>query len=178
MSQSSGVHNFPVTITAIGTIVYRAYPNAADASQAGMTVPSAGDRSAYVLEVPIARKFSSKFSAQITPVFVHRNAVNKGFENNDDYALGFAARYKVTRSFSLIGEYYSRMNAHANTPYYNSAGMGFDIETGGHVFQVVFTNSMGLNTRTVITETAGNIQNGDVRFGFNITRTFQLTKRK
>lgn len=178
MSQSSGASSFPVTITAIGTIVYRAFPNSADASQASIPLPSAGDRSAYVLEVPIARKFSSKFSAQITPVFVHRNAVDKSFENNDDYALGFAARYKLTRSFSLIGEYYSRMNAHANTPYYNSAGLGFDIETGGHVFQVVFTNSMGLNTRTIITQTQGNINNGDVRFGFNITRTFQLTKRK
>ena len=178
VSQSSGVKNFPVTITVIGTAVYRAFPNAADASQASIPLPSTGDRMGYVIEVPIARKFSSKFSAQVTPVFVHRNAVDKNFENNDDYAVGFAARYKVTKSMSLIGEYYSRMNAHTNTPYYNSAGLGFDIETGGHVFQVVFTNSMGLNTRTVITETAGDINNGDVRFGFNITRTFQLTKRK
>jgi hypothetical protein len=70
------------------------------------------------------------------------------------------------------------MTVHANSPYYNSAGFGFDIETGGHVFQLIFTNSTGLNPNTIVTHTDGNWGNGDVRFGFNITRTFQLTKRK
>src|SRR5689334_13019648 len=94
------------------------------------------------LEVPIAWKFSSKFSAQVTPIFVHRNAVNKAYENNDDYAVALAARYKMTRSISLIGEYHNRLNANSASPYYNSAGLGVDIETGGHVFQLIFTNSL------------------------------------
>jgi len=174
--QSSGVHNFPVTITAIATVTYQAWPNKPDAT---LTDPDAStiDRMGYVLEVPIARKFSSKFSAQITPIFIHRNAVKKSFENNDDIAVAFAARYKITRSFSLIGEYHDRLNANSNSPYYNSAGLGFDIETGGHVFQMVFTNSFGLNPQTVVTQTDGNINKGDVQFGFNITRTFQVGKR-
>jgi hypothetical protein len=138
----------------------------------------------YVAEVHIARKFSTNFSAQITPMFIHRNAVNKAFENNDDYAIAFATRYKFTRSLSLIGEYYSRMNVHANSPYYNSAGLGIDIETGGHVFQLIFTNSLGLNPQTIVTQTGaidgsdGKISRGDVHFGFNITRTFQVGKRQ
>ncbi len=175
--QSTGEHNFPVTITAIGTMTYQGYPNASDPTWS-LPVPSTSDRMGYVLEVPIARKFSSKFSAQLTPIFVHRNAVDKSIENNDDYAVAFAARYKLTRSFSLIAEYYDRLNANANSPYYNSAGFGFDIETGGHVFQMIFTNSTGLNPQTTVTQTDGNINKSDVRFGFNITRTFQLGKRK
>lgn len=178
VQQSSGAKNVPVTITAIGTITYQAFPNAADAVAFNMPEPSTSDRMGYVLEVPIARKFSSKFSAQITPIFVHRNAVNKLYENNDDYAVALAARYKVTRSISLIGEYYNRLNANSASPYYNSAGFGVDIETGGHVFQLVFTNSLGLNPQTIVTQTDGNVNNGDIHFGFNITRTFQLAKRK
>lgn len=175
--QSSGAHSFPVTITAIGTVTYQAYPNA---SQATTTDPdrSTLDRMGYVLEVPIARKFSSRFSAQVTPIFVHRNAVDKTVNNNDDYAILSAARFKITRSVSLIGEYCARLNAHSNSPYYNAAGLGFDIETGGHVFQLVFTNSLGLNTQTMVTQTDGKVGNGDIHFGFNITRTLQVGKRK
>jgi hypothetical protein len=157
-------------------MTYQGYPNAADAGSA--PVPSTADRMGYVVEVPIARKFNSKFSAQVTPIFIHRNAVSKSIENNDDYAVAIAARYKLTRSFSLIAEYYDRLNVHADSPYYNSAGLGFDIETGGHNFQMVFTNSKGLNPQTTVTQTDGNLNKGDVRFGFNITRTFQFGKRK
>jgi hypothetical protein len=175
--QSSGAHGFPFTITALGTVTYQAYPNA---SQASVADPdrSAIDRMGYVLEVPIARKFSSKFSAQITPIFVHRNAVNKSVNNNDDFALLSAARLKITRSLSLIGEYCARLNTHTSSPYYDAAGIGLDIETGGHVFQLIFTNSLGLNTQTMVTQTDGNIGKGDIHFGFNITRTLQLGKRK
>ncbi|GHM98535.1 hypothetical protein WSM22_00250 [Cytophagales bacterium WSM2-2] len=176
--QTSGEHSFPVTITAIGTITYQAFPNAADAAANGIPNPSTADRMGYILEVPIARKFSPSFSLQVTPVLIHRNGVNKAYENNDDFALGIGGRYKLTRSFSLIGEYYNRLNANSASPFYNSAGVGFDIETGGHVFQMLFTNSLGLNPQTIVTQTDGNIGKGDIRFGFNITRTFQVGKRK
>ena len=174
--QSNGAKSFPVTITGIGTFMYQPYPNATDAANNGIPVPSTSDRLSYVAELLIARKFSSKFSAQISPTFVHRNGVNQSYENNDDVAIGFGGRFKFTRSISLIGEYYSRMNVHANSPYYDSFGAGFDIETGGHVFQLVFTNSLGLNPNTIVTKTED--KPSDLRFGFNITRTFQMTKRK
>ncbi len=175
--QSTGAKVFPVTVTAIGTMTYQAYPNAANATLQNPDI-STSDRMGYVLEVLIARKFSSKFSAQISPMIVHRNAVVKAFENNDDYAIGFAARYRFTKSVALLGEYNARMNANANSPYYNSAGLGVDIETGGHVFQLIFTNSLGLNPQSIVTQTDGNIGSGDIHFGFNVTRTFQLGKRK
>jgi Membrane bound beta barrel domain (DUF5777) len=127
--------------------------------------------------VLIARKFSSKFSAQVMPVIVHRNVVNKLYENNDDYALGFAARYKITRSLALTSEYFHRLNQTQNSPYYNSLGFGLEIETGGHVFQLVFSNSQGMIDRAVVAETDGNFSNGDIHFGFNVTRAFQLKKK-
>ncbi len=170
--QSTGARNFPVTITTIGTANLKTTPSASENPSVLFE-----DRLSYVAQVLIARKFSSKFSAQVMPVFVHRNAVNKLVENNDDYAIGIAGRYKITRSLALTGEYFHRLNQTQNTPYYNSLGFGLEIETGGHVFQMVFSNSLGMIDRAVVAETDGNFGNGDVHFGFNISRAFQLKKK-
>jgi Membrane bound beta barrel domain (DUF5777) len=169
--QSTGARNFPVTITAIGTANIKT--SLTDEQIPGIKFD---DKVSYVAQVLIARKFSTKFSAQIMPVIVHRNAVKKSTENNDDYAIGVAARFKITRSLALTGEYFHRLNPAINTPYYNSLGFGLEIETGGHVFQMVFSNSQGMIDRAVVAETDGNFSNGDIHFGFNVTRVFQLKK--
>lgn len=171
--QSTGARNFPVTITTIGTVNLKTTPSASENPSVQFQ-----DRLSYVAQVLIARKFSPKFSAQLTPVFVHRNVVNKLFENNDDYALGIAGRYKITRSLAITGEYFHRLNQLKNSPYYNSLGFGLEIETGGHVFQMVFSNSLGMIDRAVVAETDGNFSNGDVHFGFNVSRAFQVRKKK
>jgi Membrane bound beta barrel domain (DUF5777) len=171
--QSTGARNFPVTITAIGTTNIKTSPNA---DENPLIVFE--DRLSYVAQVMFARKFTPNFSAQITPVFVHRNTVEQDYENNDDFAIGVGSRYKITKSLALSGEYYYRVNPHENTPYYNSIGFGLDIETGGHVFQLLFTNSLGMIERSVVTETDGDFGAGDIHFGFNISRTFQLQKPK
>ena len=85
---------------------------------------------------------------------------------------------RITKSLSLLGEYFIRLNAHENSPYYDPVGFGLDIETGGHIFQLLFTNSRDMVDRSVITQTDGNFFDGDIHFGFNISRSFQLGKRK
>ncbi len=42
--QSTGAKSFPVTITAIGTVTYQPYPNAADATGNNIPLPSTADR--------------------------------------------------------------------------------------------------------------------------------------
>ena len=171
--QSTGARNFPMTITAMGTTNIKTSPNAEENPLLVFE-----DRLSYVAQVMFARKFSTNFSAQLTPIFVHRNTVDQSIENNDDFALGVGGRYKITKSLALSGEYYYRLNPHENTPYYNSIGFGLDVETGGHVFQLLFTNSLGMIERSVVTETDGDFGAGDIHFGFNISRTFQIKKPK
>lgn len=175
LGQSTG--SIPFTITALTSINYVTTPK-----KELSTIPiSAEDRVAYVTQLLIARKFNTNLSLQINPLFIHRNRVKKRFENNDDFALGFAGRYKITRSLALTGEYIYRVNAKENNPEYqrfDSVGFGLDIETGGHVFQLVFTNSLGLVERAIIAETNDDFWAGDIHFGFNITRTFQLSKKR
>ncbi len=177
--QSTGARNFPVTITAMGTTNIKTSPNEEE-----NPLITFEDRLSYVAQVMIARKFTPNFSVQLTPVFVHRNTVNQDYENNDDFSLGLGARYKITKSMALCGEYYYRLNPMDNTKipdlykHYNSIGAGLDIETGGHVFQVLISNSQGMIDRAVIAETDGNVKKGDIRLGFNISRTFQIKKPK
>ena len=176
LAQRSG--GIPVTVTALGTVNYKLSPRKDDSP-----IPiTAEDRISYVSQLLIARKITPGLSFQVNPIFVHRNRVDQDYENNDDFALGFAGRQKVSRSMAITAEYLVRLNSRENMvpvyERYNAIGFGIDIETGGHVFQLVFTNSLGLIERSVVTETSGNFWDGDIHFGFNVTRSFQLSRKK
>ena len=136
--------------------------------------PDLSSRMAYTHQLIVARKFSSSFSFQISPTLVHRNSVAEDEDPNDIYALGAGGRIKLTKRVSLNAEYYYQFNTVEDSPMMNSVAIGFDIETGGHVFQLHFTNSRAMIEKGFITETTGDFFDGDIHFGFNISRTFQL----
>jgi hypothetical protein len=160
----------PVSITAFGNAAVKTSPKKEDAGY-DITLQ---DRMSYSAQLLIARKVSASLSLQLMPSFVHKNTVDQSIENNDQFALGVGGRLKVSKSVSLNSEYYYRFNVPDANPYYNSLGFGVDIETGGHVFQLVLTNTRGLMERAFITETEGDFFAGEVHLGFNITRTFQF----
>jgi hypothetical protein len=112
------------------------------------------------------------------PTFLHKNRVDQTIEKNDLFLLGIGGRYKVSRSIALTSEYYYRLNTIDNNPYTNALGFGVDIETGGHVFQLVMSNSRGLTERAFLSETLGDFFDGDIHFGFNVTRSFQIKNQK
>jgi hypothetical protein len=172
--QSKGAKSFPVTVNAYLNAALRTSPRKADATYD----IKLEDRMAYVGQLLIARKFNSVLSLQLMPTFVHKNTVDNTIENNDTFALGIGGRIKVSKSIALTSEYYYRVNPHPNDPYNNIVGFGVDIETGGHVFQLVMTNTRGLTERAFLTETPGSFVKGDIHLGFNVTRTFQLRKPK
>jgi hypothetical protein len=172
--QSKGAQNFPATITALGGAAYQASPKD-DAVPEGFEDI---DRLAYVGQLLIARKFTPNLSLQLMPTFVHRNAVLEGIEKNDQIAIGLGGRIKITKSVALTSEYYYRLDVPENNQNYNTLGFGIDIETGGHVFQILFTNTRGLTERAFITQTEGDFGDGDIHLGFNVTRTFQLKHKK
>jgi hypothetical protein len=134
-------------------------------------------RLSYIHQLMVARKFSDAFSLQITPTFIHRNFVPTALDPNDLYALGAGGRYKITKRVSLNAEYYwvYRHNAEfLEVEYFNPLSVGFDIETGGHVFQILLTNSRGMREGGFIGRTTGNWLDGDIHVGFNISRVFSF----
>lgn len=159
----------PVTVAGFGYVAMRA-AGPGDAS-------SLNDRTAYVTQLLIARKFD-RLSLQLMPSFVHKNAVDKSTESNDQVVLGIGGRFKISRSVALTSEYYYRLNEKASSKYKNSIGFGVDIETGGHVFQLIVANSQTTTERAFLTESTGDFFNGDIHLGFNVTRAFQLKQQK
>jgi len=132
-------------------------------------------RAGYYYQSIIGRKFSRKFSLQLSPTIVHRNEVEAG-DVNDTYAIGIGSRFKLSKRTALVVDYFPVLNRPSSSDTRNSLSLGFDIETGGHVFQLHFSNSTGMNERAFITDTHDSWGKGEVRFGFNLSRVFTIKK--
>ena len=135
------------------------------------------ERNAYTWQLLLARKFNSNFSLQIAPTFIQRNRVATRQDDNFLIALGIGARYKVSNRVAIVSEYYPQFTDY-DEQFYNAIAFGVDIETGGHVFQLHFTNAVQMNERGFIGETSENFWDGGVHYGFNIIRVFDLKPGK
>lgn len=135
--------------------------------------PDFKHRWAYITQILLARKFGEAFSLQLSPTLLHRNLVPLNRDPVNLPALGAGARYKLSERMSLNIEYFYRFQEDAADSY-NPFAIGLDIETGGHVFQLHLTNARQMTERGFLAETAGDFFNGDIHFGFNISRVFQL----
>tara|TARA_R110002096_G_scaffold436050_1_gene666220 strand:- start:160776 stop:161699 length:924 start_codon:yes stop_codon:yes gene_type:complete len=177
--QSKGAKNFPITITGFSGIYYQSL-RFTDGLPHNET-----ERYRYVNQLVLARKFNSNFSAAITPTHVHNNIVDLESFDNSVFAIGLGARYKFTPMHALNIEYIHQLNpytfedADGNIQdMRNSLSIGFDIETGGHVFQLFLTNSQAISEPLVISDTQNSWLDGDIHFGFNISRVFTIKRPK
>lgn len=132
----------------------------------------------YHTQLIIGRKFSKKFTAQLMPIYVHRNFVFTNTESNDLFVIAAAGRIKLLPRLALNAEYFFALPGQLNDINTNSLSLGFDIETGGHVFQLHVTNSPYMVEKSFIGENIGRWDKGDIYFGFNISRVFDLKRKK
>lgn len=128
----------------------------------------------YVHQLIVAKKVNKNFSFQLTPTLIHRNLVSSFDEDNDVLALGIGLRHKLTRRTSINVEYFYPQRTGIQSRFTNSLSIGFDIETGGHVFQLHFTNSTAMIEKAFIAENTQSWKNLGFMFGFNISRVFTL----
>lgn len=131
----------------------------------------------YVSQLLLARKFGDRFSLILAPTLVHRNLVHYT-EKNTSFSLGIGFRYKFTKRLGIIVDYYYNFDK-IKTPengYYAPLGVGIELETGGHVFHLLFSNNKSLLESQYLTENKDNWIKGQVRFGFNISRVFNIIK--
>lgn len=135
-------------------------------------------RMAYYGQAIIGRKFSENLTLQLMPTLLHRNLVETIADPNELFAAGFGGRVKLSKRISLNVDYYYVINQNEGREVHNPLSVGFDIETGGHVFQLHFTNAVGMNERVFLTETTNSWGRGDIQFGFNISRAFQIGKKR
>ncbi|HNH20701.1 MAG TPA: DUF5777 family beta-barrel protein [Ferruginibacter sp.] len=171
--QSNGRRKMPFTISYVPTIALKTLKYEDPDRKNYYT-----SRLYFSHQLLIGRKFSEGTSLQLMPTYIHRNLVKYAAESNDLFAIGIGGRQKITRRVSINAEYYYQLPGYRLNGTSNSLSLGFDIETGGHVFQLHFTNSRGMNERTFISETTGLWEKGDIYFGFNISRVFTLSRKK
>ena len=138
-------------------------------------------RTSYTYQALIARKFNSNVSLQLMPTLLHRNYIFNSKDENDLFSLGIGGRVKLTRSLALLADYFysfSRFRQDNASTYYNPLGIGVEIETGGHVFHMFFTNNGSILENSFLANTTSSWGKGEYKFGFNISRTFGIGKRK
>lgn len=179
LRQSEGVKNMPIQLSYMAsTEIIGLNTNAA--MQQNYT-----SRMSFIQQVLIARKFNENFSAQLTPTFIHRNLVPTELDRNDLVACGIGGRYKLSKRIAFNVEYYYVYRANqsaieksvpAPTKYYNPLSIGIDIETGGHVFQIMLTNSIAMREGGFIGKTTGSWTDAGIHLGFNISRVFSFNK--
>lgn len=181
LRQCSGAKNIPVTLTYLADAQIKSVKFADPSRDNKFT-----DRVYYTHQLLIGRKFGDRLSLQLMPTLVHRNLTTSPEDKNDVYAMGVAGRFKLSKRTAFNAEYYYVPSGQMATSYVNSLSLGLDIETGGHVFQLHFTNSPDMTYKGFITETQeqwffqgndGRLMSG-IRFGFNVSRVFTVVKPK
>ena len=169
LRQSTGAKKMPVTMAVLSTMAIKTLK------------PTDQDRENYfsnnlyyAFQLILGRKFSEALTLQLSPSLVHRNLVETVEEENDVFACGVSGRIKLSKRVSLNAEYIYVFPDQLDPKYHNSLSIGFDIETGGHVFQLHLSNSLPMIEKGFIAETDQTWGDGGVHLGFNISRVFNL----
>ncbi len=175
-------NKIPLSLCFYGDLGYTSMKT--DNLYAGMVRPKTNEahRFQYCSQLLIARKFNNWFSLQLIPSFVHRNFIKRQVntsngkeDTNELFSLGIGGRIKLTKRVAIVADYfYNFSEFQTNNPmgYYNPLAVGFEIETGGHVFHVNFTNSVAIIESSLLTTTQDSWLKGQIKLGFNISRWF------
>ena len=130
------------------------------------------DRLIYVAQLLVSRKVNKNLSLELAPTFFHENFVIDDKQANSQYAIGMGGRYKFAKRWSVNIDYAAHLNRSNTSPYKNPLSIGFDLETGGHVFQMHFSSSQGIHEAGFLGNTTGDWTTGNIFFGFNLLRVF------
>lgn len=175
---SQEVNGFPFAIVGFSSIAVngemkkRDYPNM-----------KFQNRLTYVTQLLISRKFNRNLSLEVAPSFFHENTVRDVYDsngkpilpnpqNNNQFAIGMGGRYKFSKRWSFNMDYAAHLNRASASRYRNPLSVGVDLETGGHVFQILFTNSRAIHEAGYLGQTSGDWGKREICFGFNLVRVF------
>ncbi len=160
-------NGFPFTIVGFNSILVNT-----GLDEANLPLIEFKHRLGYTFQVLIARKVNSNLSFELAPTLFHDNYVQINEQDNTQFAIGLGARHKLGNRWSINLDYGLHTNRASNSPFKNPLSIGIDLETGGHVFQMHFTNAQGMNTNTFLGQSIGDWSDGDIYFGFNLSRVF------
>ncbi|WP_310379290.1 DUF5777 family beta-barrel protein [Flavobacterium sp.] len=176
--KSQEIEGFPVTIVGFNSLAINA-----ELKKENFPRLKFDNRLSYVTQLLISRKFTNKLSLEIAPSYLHENTLRDILDNtntpilpnpqaNDQFALGMGGRYKFAKRWAFNVDYAAHLNRASQSIYKNPLSIGVDLETGGHVFQMHFTNSRAMHEAGYLGQTTGDWGKGEIAFGFNLVRVF------
>ena len=169
LRQSTGKRNMPISAAlVVGAAIETQKPD--DPTRENYF----SSRLFYTSQLIIGSKLNDYVTLELVPSYVHRNLVKTTDEKNYVYAMGIGGRIRLTRRMTINAEYVYVLPNQLASNFKNSLSVGLDIETGGHVFQLHFTNSTSMSEYGFITQTENNWGKNAVRFGFNVSRVFTI----
>ena len=136
-----------------------------------------------------ALKYSFQLSLTSQPVSGVSLAMVPGILFNADpsvsgedplITLGLGGRVHLWKSLSLVADWVPIVSGYTLTTTFgefnrfDAYGVGLEIFVGGHVFQIVLTNSAGLATDQYMRGGDLDPENLDLRLGFNIFRILEF----
>ena len=133
-----------------------------------------GDRVSFTQQLLLSRKVSPRLSVELMPTYFYEGYVEYEPQDNHQFALGIGGRYKVGKRWSINLDYGWHLNRASGSPFVNPLSIGVDIETGGHVFQLHFTNAQPTFESGFLGNASGDWSEGDIYFGFNLSRVFNF----
>ena len=133
-----------------------------------------GDRVSFTQQLLISRKFNERLSLQLMPTYFYEGYTAYEPQDNSQFALGFGGRYKLSKRLSINMDYGWHLNRASGSPFVNPLSIGLDIETGGHVFQLHFTNAQPTFESGFLGNAVGDWGEGNIYFGFNLSRVFNF----
>lgn len=178
LRQQTGEKNIPISLVWVSTANFNA------SKQLESPQGLYWNRFSYLHQLLIARKFNEKFSLQLIPSIVHRNIISYGYGSDHNiYSMGIGGRYKLTEKRALTFEYSRQLNMYANvidktgemvsySP--NLISLGYDWDTGGHIFQFFFTNSSFASNIPQLTQNPIRDNFGQWSIGFNLNRSYTV----
>lgn len=171
LRQSTGKRKMPITAVLFASVGITSQKYANPDRENYMS-----SRVAYAYQLMIARKFTPGFSMQVMPTMVHMNLVPTKQDKNDVFSIGAGARQMITKSLSINAEYFYVFEDQVTNPEMSNHifSIGIDLETGGHVFQIMATNALGMVEQFYVPKTTGKWSAGDIHLGFNVNRMFSI----
>ncbi len=167
-------NSMPVSVTLFASMFYTGLKDGNAVSNGYDKYNPTTNRLSYAYQIMIGRKFSPSFSLQIAPWMVHYNLVENITDKNDVFGIAGMFRLKFTKRSAVTFEYAYRFPNYTLEKYYDSMGIGYEIETGGHVFQIHLVNSFGIVENQFLAHTNSKWNDAGIRIGFNISRVFTL----
>jgi hypothetical protein len=167
----------PLSITLLQNITHRSLEN----TSSNLYQPSSSENKySFTSQVLIARKFNANLSLQIAPTYIRREINDTIDDPNNQFAIGFGGRHKISNHASIVSEYYLVANPLKSIETYNAFMVGVNWELSHLLLQFQMTNARNFAEDTFITQTRNNFnaKDGNFHFGFNATFVLHTKKNK